>query len=446
MARLRDRVRIIVEAGQRGVSVGGFTWDVSSWDSGGSWGSVEPSWTVLDGWAIESFKSRRGRDRANRRHPAGTATLVLVYRTPAGVWSLRPTAPVALGQEVRLRVDLFGPTGSSLGVKPIYRGAVRFLDDAWTPAAPDRPGVFRLTVQLVDRLADLGAVDLPELGSAVGLDDLTGARLARILGMANIPTYYLRGPYGTALPAGVVHHQSGTFARNLLDEAQVAVESETGDLYVDREGFLAFRERLGTGSYTRENVAQATWSNETPIVTPVDSTPGPLAPTSFGTSQDRDDVRNQVSRARTGGTAYTAGGPSTDSALRYGLRTDQRFDLTCRYDADVQYAANYWLAQLATRTQRIERLSKDVDPNMSSADLVQLLDIEIGDRHDVSWTDGEETLTGRFHVQGVDHTIQGRGGMLSWSVGVNLWAYAGEGLRPLPGVWGSAVWGYDVWG
>lgn len=438
MAQLRDRVGLIVEAGQRGASVGGFTWDVSSWDSGGSWSDVEPTWAALDGWTVESFKSRRGRDKANRRHPAGTATLVLVFRTPAGAWSLRPTSPVALGQELRVRVNLFGLAGGVLGERPIYRGSVRFLGDDWTPAAPDRPGVFRLTVQLVDRLADLGAVDLPELTSAVGLDDLTGARLARILGMAGVPTYYLRGPYGAALPAGVVHHQSGTFARNLLDEAQVAVESETGDLYVDREGFIAFRERLGTGSYSRSDIAQLTWAN--------DGTADALAPTSFGTSQDRDDVRNQVSRARTGGTAYTAGGPSTDSALRYGLRTDQRFDLTCRYDADVEYAADYWLAQLATRTQRVERLAKDVDPNMPDADLGRLLDIEIGDAHDVVWTDGLDTLTGTFHVQGVDHTIQGRNGALSWTVGVNLWAYAGEGLAPYPGVWGSAVWGHDVWG
>lgn len=436
MPSLRDRVDVVVEAGFRGASVGGFTWDVSDWDSGADWGGVEPTWVALDGWTVERADIRRGRDRANRRHPAGTATVTLVYRTPADVWSFVPTSPVALGQEIRLRVRPRGLDGEPLtALLPLYRGAIRSLQDRWTPATPERPATFRIVVNLVDRLADLGAVDNPELGSAVGLDDTTSARLERILTMAAIDTYYLRGPHGAALPAGVVHHASGTFARNLLDEAQVAVESETGELYVDREGFIVFRERLGTGSYARENAAQLTWAN--------DADPDAVAPSAFGTAQNLDDVVNQVSRARTGGTAYTA--TDGNSQLRYGLRTDQRFDLTCRYDADVEYAADYWLAQLKDRTQRIEGVERELDASMSDAQLEALLDVEIGDRHDVRWTDYVTTLEGQLHVQGIRHAIGGADGRLSWTVGVDLWAYAGEGLEPPVARWGTAIWGTDVW-
>jgi hypothetical protein len=436
---LHDRVDVIVEAGYRSADAGTFTWDVSSWDSGASWSDFEPTWIRLDGWTVERVQTRRGRSAANRRHPAGTATVELVWTSPAGVWSFRPTSPVALGQEMRIRVQPRSLAGSSLGSPlPIYRGAIRKLADHWTPASTDHPATFRISCQLVDRMADLGAVNLPELGSPVGLDDLTGARLSRILTMAGISTKYLRGPFDASLPAGAVHHQSGTFARNLLDEAQVAVESETGDFYVDRWGLFAFRQRRGTGSYARENVAQLTWAN--------DATVDAIAPAGeFGTGQDLDDVVNQVSMARAGGTAYVAGGPSTDSAIRYGLRTYQRFDLTCRYDADVTYCADYWLGELQGRTQRIEQISADVNPAMPDDRLVELLDIELGDKHGLSWTDydaGAPELEGSAHVQGVEHAITAT----SWTVGVNLWAYADEGLKQAPRAWGTAIWGTDVWG
>jgi hypothetical protein len=432
--KLRDRVQVIVEAGYRGAAVGGMTWDVSHWDTGATWSGLEPTWIELDGWTVESVRTQRGRRRANERNPAGTATVVLVFRTPKGAWSFRPTSPVALGQEMRVRARpraLVG--GATLATVPIFRGAIRRLADAWTPSSPDRPGLFRLTCSLTDRFADLGAVNLPEQASAAGLDDLTGARLARILGLAGIPSAYLRGRDGVALPAGAVHHQSSTFARNLLDEFQVAVESETGDAWVDRDGYFAFRERLGTGSYVRETTSLVAWSN--------DDVPGSNAPARFGTGQDLDDVVNQVSRARVGGTAYTAGGPSTDSAIAFGLRTNQRFDLTCRYDADVVYCADYWLGQLATRTQRIDQLQAVVDANMADARLIDLLDIELGDRHALEWTDYAATMAGTVHVQGVAHTIDAD----TWSVSVDLWAYAGEGLIASLDRWGSSYWGSAHW-
>jgi hypothetical protein len=435
MARLRDRVQVIVEAGYRGAAVGGMTWDVSHWDTGATWSGLEPTWVELNGWTVESVRTQRGRQRANERHPAGTATVVLVYRTPRGAWSFRPTAPVALGQEMRVRARpraLVG--GATLSTIPLFRGAIRQISDTWTPSSPDHPGLFRLTCSLSDRFADLGAVNLPEQSSALGLDDLTGARLARILGLAGVPTAYLRGRDGLALPAGAVHHQSSTFARNLLDEFQVAIESETGDAWVDREGYIAFRERLGTGSYARETTQQVAWSN--------DGTPGSIAPGRFGTGQHLNDVVNQVSRSRVGGTAYTAGGPSSDSALRYGLRTNQRFDLTCRNDPDVAYCADYWYDQLSDRTQRIDQLQARIDPNMADARLVDLLDVEIGDRHDITWTDYLATMTGTVHVQGVSHTIDAD----SWLLGVDLWAYAGEGLTAAPDRWGSSYWGTAIWG
>lgn len=430
MTALRDRVDVIVEAGLRGEAVGEMVWDVSEWDDVGStWSGVEPTFVALDGWEILGVSTSRGRAAGNRRQPAGTATIELGWRSPAGKWSFRPTSPVALGQEMRVSCHARDVDGESIsGIIPIYRGAIRRIQDGWIPDSSDVTRQrFRIQVSLTDRFADLAAVDLPEQ-SVIGLGDLTDERLARIFDLAAIPTYYLRAA------VGAVEHSSSNFARNLLDECQVTVESETGDLYVDRDGFVVFRERLGTGAYDREDDVQLTWAN--------DGDAGSIAPTAFGTGQDLDDVVNQVSMARTGGTAYTAGGPSTDSALRYGLRTYQRFDLTCRYDADVEYCADFWLAQQQDRTQRIDQLGAQVNPEMPDAELLALLDIELRDRHLVRWTDGDAVLEGALHVQGVSHRISGS----TWTIGVNLWAYAGDGLSQAPARWDSGIWSVDVWG
>jgi hypothetical protein len=428
--QLRDRVDVIVEAGLRGAAVGEGVWDVTSWDSPSStWSGLEPSFTALDGWTIESLNIARGRGAGNRRHPAGTAELVLVWNSPAGNWSFRPSSPITLGQELRALVRPKSRiTGAALSDPiPLFRGAVRSIRDGWQPARRGQM-IFRLTAQLTDRFADLGAVNLPEASSAVGLGDTTDERLARILELAGISTYYLRAA------AGLVEHQSSTFARNLLDEAQVTVEGETGQLYIDREGFFYFRERLGTGTYPREASAQLEWSN-------LEDRSDAIGPTAFSTGSDLDDVVNQVSRARTGGSAITA--VDADSSLRFGLRTNQQFDLTCRFDADVTYCAEYWLAQLADRTQRIDGLTAAINPDMPDDRLLEVLDIELGDRHHIAWGDGEVTLEGDLAVQGVAHRITGS----AWAIGVNLWAYAGEGLEPgLGSVWGTAIWGVSEWG
>ena len=101
--------------------------------------------------------------------------------------------------------------------------------------------------------------------------------------------------------------------------------------------------------------------------------------------------------ARAGGTAYQAPAAidePTDSQLTYGLRTYQRFDLTVQDDADVEFAADYWLNEQQNRTQRHRPPDAIVDPAMPDDRLVELLDIELRDRQAIGWTDGAATLAG----------------------------------------------------
>lgn len=426
MSAWRDRVDPIIEVGLRGAAAGSMQWDVSSWDTGATWQGLEPTWSELDVWTLESLATRRGRKDGVSRHSTGTAEVVLVWPEAAGKSTLRPSAPIRLGQEMRIRARPRALNGTPYPIVPIFRGAVRDISDGWVP---DNQGKkeFRVTVRLSDRFADLAAVDLPEI-PVEGLGDTTDERLARIMEKAEIDAYYSR------FAVGVVEHQSSNFARNLLDEAQVAVEGEVGEFYVDREGYFVMRPRYGTDPTTRETDVQLAWSNDGAV----DTYPT-VAPFDFGSGQNLDDVVNQVSMAKAGGTAYTVS--DTDSKLSYGLRTYQRMDLTVRYDADVEWAADWRLEQLKARTQRIDSLSGPVLPRMGGDELNALLDVELGDRQYIGWHDGEATIRGSFHVQGVSHRVNAE----AWEVTVDLWAYADEGLETL-GLWGSAVWGTDVWG
>jgi hypothetical protein len=315
--------------------------------------------------------------------------------------------------------------GEPYAIVPIFRGAVRDIVDGWVPNASGK-AEFRVTVRLSDRFADLAAVDLPE-GPLEGLGDKTHARLLRIMGKADVDAYYAR------FAAGVVEHQSSNFARNLLDEAQVAVEGEVGELYVDREGYYVLRPRHGTAPTARESSSQLAWSNG-----PAVAGPPTVPPLNFGSGQSLDDVVNQVSLARAGSTAYTVS--DINSRVQYGLRTYQRYDYTVRYDADVQWAANWRLDQLKSRTQRIDSLTGAVLPRMEGGALRALLDVELGDMQYISWNDGAAHVAGTMHVVGITHRVTGK----DWTVTADLWAYAGEG--PITVVaWGVAVWGFNEW-
>ncbi len=422
-----------MELGLRGTAAGEMEWDVSSWDVAGStWSGLEPTWAALDGCEVEQATIERGRDRALARNRAGTAEVGLVWREPGDRWSFRPTSPVELGQEIRLRASVDGAQAI-----PLYRGTVRRIRDGWDADT----GEFRITLQTVDRLADLAAVDLPER-PVEGLADLTHARINRILALAGIDLYFAHVGVD-ADSSGDVPHASSNFARNLLDEAMVAVESDAGaDLLVDRDGLITLRRGewwlpAGASVHPRWNVTRATWTNKEELLG--DDT---FAPVAFATGQDLDDVRNQVSMARGGGSAITLS--DSNSVLRYGLRTYQRFDLTCQLDVDVTAVAALYLAELKDRTDRVDALEATLDPRASTAALARWIDLELGDRHAIRWADGAGELQGTFHLFGIRHSLTAT----DWNIRLDLWAYSALGMEPpILSTWGAgSSWGSSTWG
>ena len=419
LAGWRRRIELYVELGLRGSAVGGFQWDVSAWDDGSGWSGLEPTFVALEGSELERLKTQRGRRSGAERHKTGTASIGLVWREPAGHWHLKDEGPVEIGQELRVRARIDGASD----LIPIYRGTVRDLVDEWDPDT----GAYRVTAGLSDRKADLASVDLPER-AVEGLGDTTDARLLRILGLAGV------SPYFADLEPDTVEMSSSNFARNLLDEAEVTVEGAGGDFYVDRAGLYRYRPRGWVATAPRSADTQLTWSN-------VLGDEEAARPLSFRTAKSLEDVVNQVSYARAGGTAYTAG-PDPDSSIRYGLRTYQRFDLPLRYDADVETQADARLAELKEKTQRLEELTHELNPRATTEALTRWVDVELGDRHELIWDDGSGDLFAEaYHVQGVSHDIDAE----HWRISARLWHYEGTSIPPEVAKWGSATWGVSKW-
>jgi hypothetical protein len=427
--RWRDRVELTAEIGRRGVAAGDMVWDGSDWDDPAStWAGVEPDFERLEGAAIERLRVSRGRRTGLERNAAGTAELGLVWRDArGGRWSLRGSSPVKVGAELRIRASVDG--GRPI---PIYRGAVRRVRDGWSPGRRE----FRITAQLVDRLADLAAVDLPAIAAA-GADETGDQRVLRVMGYAGVDPFYSSMGTG-ADDSGVVPLQASTFSRNMLEEAIAAVDAGAGDdLLCDREGRLVYRRARWWlpvfGAHPRWNSTLVAWGNVVGV-----SLPHPFRATGFGSGQDLDDVRNVVSMARAGGSAITV--DDAASIARYGQRTFQRMDLVARDDSDVADAADLRLEQSANRTDRIEAIAAELEPDRDAADLEAFVDVELGDQHRVRWDDGDGELTGTFHVLGIRLAVDPR----HWRLELDLWAFAGFGMQT-PGVWSESLWGTGLW-
>ena len=401
----RGRLTLIAEVGRRGAPVGESEWDLSLWDTA-EWSGLEPVWAVLDNCEISGLSVNRGRLAGTDRFATSTATARLTFTFDRVAWSFREAGPLAVGDEIRFSVgvDLESPI-SAAGPFPIWRGLIRDVTDDW------KPGYKRLDVSIaaVDRMADLAAVTIPPLPSPVGAGETTGERLARIMEAAEIDPFYVD------LDLGVATVQATDLSRNLLDEAQITTEAEgTGQFFVSRDGLLTFLDRDWRTIRPRSTSTVVLWSNDAP-----DPAVPEICPTDFATGRNQDQLANQVSRARAGGTVYTV--RDETSIVVYGLRTNQRLDMICDNDPDVEYAADAYLAQRSQRINQIGPLTAVIDPTSPASAIAALVDVDLLDQHEIRWDDGSglAPYSETFHVQSVAHTVTPD----RWTIRVGVWAY-----------------------
>ncbi|WP_330438824.1 hypothetical protein OHB44_28035 [Micromonospora sp. NBC_00821] len=199
-------------------------------------GTLAPSNLLTDvSEYVTSVKTRRGATDASGPYPrfeAGTATIT--FNDPdrrfdplnlAGPYVAAGVTQVEPMRAVRIRVEHAGVT------YPVWRG----FTDQWS-VAYDGSEVARVTVTCFDALQVFAAQDRGAI-SAVGAGESTGARIGRILTNIGWPSA------DRVLAAGVEAVQATTLAGPALTEMLLNADTELGELWMDAQGRVTFRDR-----------------------------------------------------------------------------------------------------------------------------------------------------------------------------------------------------------
>lgn len=265
------------------------------------------------------------------QYDAGTASLTLL--DDDGLLDPAVMAQSAAGADIRIRKVHNGVT------YPVFRGTVT----SWLPEwrAPNHAVV---VVQAVDAFDDLANFTPQVLGVPVGSSEDTGARVNRILDAAGWSTT------DRDIATGQSTLQATVLDGTALDLLQRAVLAEVGELYVDPEGMVVFRDRHALLTSDRSNTSQATFGSgihvgELPYVG------------SPGMSNDKSQMANTVRATRTGGVQQSTS--DATSIARNRERTTSEDDLGLESDADALSWAQYVLGQTKNPEFRFTSLTID---------------------------------------------------------------------------------------
>lgn len=351
--RWQSDVELILELGTGATRPGGVPslWDTGLWDSA-LWSGQEPLWLPVECVRIVSVGIRGGRDTPWDSFDAGTCGIVFADEDNRYAWSpdidppdtaLRPGSPVrvqALYQGVRY---------------PLFRGYVEILSESI-----DGESVIQVSLSCQDAISQIARSDALEQ-SPVGAGDTTTQRVNRLLDVAQWPTDW------RILDATTVTHQATTLAQPTWDEMLTVVWTEGGAVYGDRNGNIRLRAR--------------TWYLDDPKSTTVQKVVGNVSgvcPASIEWARAADDVVNDVSLARVGGSAVTR--QDLGSWSRYGRRSWHRFDLSADNDAAVAARADLLLEERKAPRPQIDAIVIDGEaaqdwPFMLSVDYGWKLDV-----------------------------------------------------------------------
>ena len=306
-----------------------------------------------------------------------------------GVTQLAPMVPV------RIRAVFAGVTYS------LYSG----FADGWIPSQVTYEGGYaELTLPATDAFKVLAGITLPAVSiEGVGAD--TGARIADILSRAG---WYTSAEW-LAIDTGNSVLQGTTLGDYALNLAQVAADSEIGQLYVNNAGAVTFRNRHAPLSGTRSNTVQAVFGD---LPGTVQAAGTELAYAAVGRAFDDTTIGNDIQATNVGGTLQEA--RDTASITKYLFpRTYARTDLILQSDADAANWADLVLYISKSGEDRFETLQ--VDPQADPDNLwPQVLGREIGDRIQV-WhrpASVATPITKDCFIAGITHT---------WDSGTCAW-------------------------
>lgn len=346
-------------------------------------------WTDITAYAT-AFSTRRGASRAEGpilRFEAGTCSITLDNADRrfeptnlSGPYVSAGKTQVTPMRAVRITATYDGTT------YPVFEGYA----DSWDISYQGY-GVSTCTLTATDATKVLSNIDRSALASEVGIGELSGARVTRILDSASWPL----GPDFRSVAAGDSALQGTTLDRSAWEELLQVQDSEIGQVYIDAAGRVVFRNRQANMEDARALTVQGAFGDGV----------GELPFEDAQIVYDDDGLANVVRIANTGGTQQVA--EDVASQREYLIHTYERTDLRLQTDAEAADYAGFLLLQSKEPELRFTSLSllPHDDPD---ALFPQALGREFGDRVRLTKRPpGGGTIIRDAFVVGVNHEVSG---------------------------------------
>jgi len=357
---------------------------------------------------VRSVQVRRGRSTQLERFTAGNANLVLGNADRA-LDPLNAASPyygsILPGKEITIERDGYR----------IYSGNVADWNFSY-----DLSGDSLALPSAVDGLA-IVSQQTRTPGTAVA--EKTGARVDAVLTEIGWPLPQRSISVGQAtLDADVV----GDSVNALAYLSQVADVSEPGAIFVSKTGAMTFRDRADLQGYTSG----------------VTFGPSGIPFTGIGIDYGSESLANAVSVTYTAGTvvAGTAVANDATSQTRYGV-IDKTYATLLATAADAQALANWQVALYAEPQYRVDSLTVSLD-GITATQAGQVLDLELGDAVQVSWTPNGvgAAVTQIVSIDGIEHQADPAQHLVTFTMSQTLAAFILD--DPAFGVLDSDILGF----
>jgi len=323
-------------------------------------------WTEITDY-LRSWSFRIGAtngDDPTLRYDAGTCSIVLNDGDRrfdpdnlAGPYVV--AGQTLLTPMVRVRI-----VGTWAGIDyPLYYG----LADDWKTDY-DGPFWSTCTLTATDAFKVFQAESRTAVG-AVGAGEDSGARITRILDVYGWPST------DRDISTGDTTLQATTLDGGMLGEMQVVQDSEQGSLYMDRQGWVVFRNRRFVLTDSRATTSQALFGDD-PAGYLIS---GELPYADLTTTTPDETLVNSVDATAVGGTLQHV--EDSASTGRYLRKTHTRDDLLVQSDAIALQWAQWVLYQFAQPRRRFSKISfRRPDPALEAVVWPLLLGARFSDR------------------------------------------------------------------
>lgn len=250
-----------------------------------------------------------------------------------------------------------------------------------------------VNIPCTDGFALLADNDRTALGSEVGANELTGARVNRILDSVGWSAS------ARSIATGDTQVKGTTLSGDGLSELFLVTDTEIGEFYQNASGTMVFRNRRALMNDTRSVEVQARFGDG-------GDTMGELEYHDVGIKYESAQLVNEVRIAREGGTQQTVEDAASKAKYRR-TRVFERTDLQMLSDGEALAHAS-WILYIAKDAElRFDELT--IEPQKDEERLFpQCLAREIGDRLLVRRRppgSGGEQIAREVFVRGVQHDI-----------------------------------------